>query len=1340
MTIYKSKLSFTIVSIVAFITLTLNTSAQICSKYEITPDTVIINTPTSFAVQEVGGGINPPALWNCNWIDFENDGTPECNLINYCDFTFTAPGLQAVSFEINEPFPGITEVCTVYVYVKGCNTGIVTAIANGVSDSVVNCFGDDAALSLMAPDADLCTGNWEYLWYDGLHYYDGVGFNSATELWSTAYQNVIAHAINHTSTFMGKIRCSALFTCTDSALVKVLVKPGIFDISGSNTYCDGFTGIDLTLSGSETGVNYQLLDNGSPIGMPIAGTGTSLVWNNLTAGIYTISASNNQLPYCTKPMNGSLSVTSIPIPTCNQINDIEVCHGELIDIGNFVGNPTGTTFTWTNTNTSIGLFSSGTGHIPAYFAHSNCTGVYIIGTITVTPDYNGCTGPAMSFNITIKSCVEVFQMPDIYVCPGETINIGNFVSMPSGGTFDWTNSNVTIGLSPSGTGNIPSWTAPANNTCFNITSTITVISTLNGCVGLPMSFTVTIYPTPQISQIADLSACPGQQINAGNLNVCPPGCSFQCISSNPALFECLPVWTAPANNTGSNIVGSITFIASLNGCMSTPMSYTVTIYPEPVVFNLSGGGAYCEGTNAPPITLSGSETAMVYQLYNNSGLPHGAAVSGTGNHLTWSNISSGTYTVKAFVSPSYDCETAMNGTVVITENPLPIVNAGNDQIILQGATASLTATVSGGSGNFTYQWVPSALVNNPNSLSTTTTNLLTPTTFIFYVTDNTHNCTQSDTIFINFSMMPLAVSSGATPNTLCAGDTVFLSAQATGGSGNYTYTWTSIPAGFTAVVQDTFALPQTHTEYIVTVDDGYSTSSHSVSVAVYPLPTVFTLSGNTAYCTGTTGVSLILSGSELGVNYQLLESGNTVGMPVQGTGNALVWNNIYAGTYVVNATSTTTPFCSSNMNGNLSVTEYTPPVVDAGYDTLIPYCTSVQLNAIVTGGSGAFSFYWTPSIFVTDSLAQNPSTIALTNPVQLIVYITDSATLCTHSDTLNIYVAVNQLVPTATALPLVVCAGDSVQLDVHIFNGIASSYTWSSVPQGFNASSQNPIDTPLVSTTYTVVVYDGCQDVTASVSVTVASPPNVYNLNSNGFYCEGAAGTIATLDGSDIGITYQLFKDSIAYGLPQYGIGSTMLWDTLYEGNYYVCAYDSLLPLCNTYYTNSISIVSSLLPIVDLGNDTTLCDNQHITLTGPQGSGYGYMWLLLPNDTLSSNQTLFLDSTVVGAGTSSIVLYVSNSDGCSSHDTILVIFDDCTNIDIKSKHYIEIFPNPARTHLSIKTNLNEAVSIEIITTQGKIVLTATETDNIDISSLPKGMYYIRILMGKELLFTRFVKI
>ncbi len=62
-----------------------------------------------------------------------------------------------------------------------------------------------------------------------------------------------------------------------------------------------------------------------------------------------------------------------------------------------------------------------------------------------------------------------------------------------------------------------------------------------------------------------------------------------------------------------------------------------------------------------------------------------------------------------------------------------------------------------------------------------------------------------------------------------------------------------------------------------------------VTVTVNPLPTVFNLTAPVAYCAGDPGITISLSGSQAGVNYQLYNSLGADGAPLPGTGSAISW-------------------------------------------------------------------------------------------------------------------------------------------------------------------------------------------------------------------------------------------------------------------------------------------------------------------------------------------------------------------------------------------------------------------------------------------------------------------
>lgn len=88
--------------------------------------------------------------------------------------------------------------------------------------------------------------------------------------------------------------------------------PGIFNLEGEGSFCEGNTSATLTLSGSEIGVDYQLFLDSTPYSSLIPGTGSALEWDNITTqGFYTVTAITMS---CSQQMAGQIYVSMINAP------------------------------------------------------------------------------------------------------------------------------------------------------------------------------------------------------------------------------------------------------------------------------------------------------------------------------------------------------------------------------------------------------------------------------------------------------------------------------------------------------------------------------------------------------------------------------------------------------------------------------------------------------------------------------------------------------------------------------------------------------------------------------------------------------------------------------------------------------------------------------------------------------------------------------------------------------------------------------------------------------------------------------------------------------------------
>jgi uncharacterized repeat protein (TIGR01451 family) len=110
-------------------------------------------------------------------------------------------------------------------------------------------------------------------------------------------------------------------TCSGSGSGTLTINPlpTLFNVTGGGGYCTGGAGMPVGLSGSQSGINYQLQLNGVNTGPVVPGTGAVLNFGNQTsAGAYTVIATNPTTG-CSANMTGSATVTIKPLPTTSPI-------------------------------------------------------------------------------------------------------------------------------------------------------------------------------------------------------------------------------------------------------------------------------------------------------------------------------------------------------------------------------------------------------------------------------------------------------------------------------------------------------------------------------------------------------------------------------------------------------------------------------------------------------------------------------------------------------------------------------------------------------------------------------------------------------------------------------------------------------------------------------------------------------------------------------------------------------------------------------------------------------------------------------------------------------------
>jgi hypothetical protein len=174
-------------------------------------------------------------------------------------------------------------------------------------------------------------------------------------------------------------------------------------------------------------------------------------------------------------------------------------------------------------------------------------------------------------------------------------------------------------------------------------------------------------------------------------------------------------------------------------------------------------------------------------------------------------------------------------SIVITVNPIPVVNLGPTDVITAcyGNNTTLTSTILVGTAPYTYAWSPGGGATPSIVISPTS-----PTTYIVSVTD-VNGCTPgTDTILVNVT--PEILFTISPDVTICRypldSTTLSVTTPVTGGTGPYTYAWSPTTGLSPTKITTTSitAAPIVTTPYTLTVKDNMScTNTRTVNVTSY---------------------------------------------------------------------------------------------------------------------------------------------------------------------------------------------------------------------------------------------------------------------------------------------------------------------------------------------------------------------------------------------------------------------------------------------------------------------------------------------------------------------------
>lgn len=865
----------------------------------------------------------------------------------------------------------------------------------------------------------------------------------------------------YSATFPGTYTVVAtnLDGCSTESAGHLIASSGpVVAILGGDGFCPGGNVLltaSATPAGGTTITNYQWKLNGSNVGT------NNSTYTATQGGNYTVVVTGSDGCSTESPVK-VITAGETPTVTISGDDDLCVGGGTIVLTANVTGGPI-SIYQWKLNGNPVGTSS------PNYTATQ--AGNY---TVEVT-NSAGCSATSAIKGITATQGITVTVSGETSLCVGGSVLLTANATGGTITTFQWKLDGGNVGT---------------NNSTFTATQAgnYTVEATAsNGCSAESVVHVVSLSQSPTVSISGNTGLCAGDSI------VLTATASGGVITSRQWKLNGVNVGTDSDTYTATAAGNYTVVVTNSNGCATESSVHTI-VAGQSFTVAISGNPETCSGDTVL-LTASTSGTGIaIYQWKLNGG-----NVGGNSNTIAASLA--GDYTVVATDSSGCSAESAIH---TLSLNDPPTASITGTSLFCVGESSVLTANATAGSGTIvSYQWKRNG--SNVGTNSDTYTATLSGN-YTVEVT-NSNNCyTLSASFTVAVILAPtVSITDSSGP---CAGDSIYLTAIATAGSGSITsYQWT-LDSNDVGINSSTHSSLQTG-NYTVVVrnSDGCSTESSVLVVAQNQPPSVV-ITGDTGFCKND---SILLTavatpGDNPVLTFQWKRNGVNVGV------NSSTYFAKQTGDYTVEVTDAAGCSAESPIK---SVDEFQLPTASITGPGVVCTADSVVWTVTATAGSGSItSFQWLLNGITISAIGD---TLITDDPGDYTVIVVNSHG-CSSQTTkrlLEIPVPNVGLITGDSTL----CGVDSVLLTVSATAGSGTivSHQWklNGTNVGTNSSSYGAKQAG----DYTVVVTNsnGCSTESAVKSVSGGGPD--CNISGENEICLGDS-TIFTASGASASGVY----------------------------------------------------------------------------------------------------------------------------------------------------------------------------------------------------------------------------